>query len=97
MTDLCDPSSGDDCRNEEGDAPAIARMPSIWRWLRALSTFGLWPALRLKSSHKKQRAIRLHRMNAYLLKDMGLVRVEDEDVERLRPFLFHSREDDERR
>lgn len=77
MTDLCDPSSGDDCRDEERDAPAIANMPSVRRLLRAISIF--W----LKRPHKRQRAIRLHLMNAHLLKDMGLTRVEDEDVERL--------------
>jgi hypothetical protein len=88
MTDLCDPSSGDDCRNEERDAPAIADMPSIRRWLRALSILRLWPALRSRRVHKRQRIIRLHLMNAYLLKDMGLERVEDE--ERLRPLTSGS-------
>jgi hypothetical protein len=83
MTDLCDPSSGDDCRNEEGDAPAIADTPSIRRWLRALSILRLWPVLRPKPLHKRQRAIRLHLMNAYLLKDMGLERFDDESVRRL--------------
>lgn len=93
MTHVCDPSSGDDCRQEEGDAPAIADPPSIWRWLRALSTLRVWPALRLRRSTKRQRIVRLHLMNAYLLRDMGLARVEDEDVERLRPLTFRSYEE----
>jgi hypothetical protein len=90
MTDLCDPSSGDDCRKEDRDAPAIAGMPSIWRWLRALSTLRLWPA----TPTKRQRIVRLHLLNAHLLKDLGLERVEYLDVERLRPLMFRSREED---
>jgi hypothetical protein len=93
MTDLCDPSSGDDCRNEERDAPAIADMPSIRRWLRALSILRLWPALRSARPHKRQRIIRLHLMNAYLLKDMGLERMEDEKS--VRRLIHRSREEDE--
>jgi uncharacterized protein YjiS (DUF1127 family) len=73
MTDVCDPSSGDDCRDEERDAPAIANMPSVRRLLRALSIF--W----LKRPPKRQRIIRLHLMSAYLLKDIGLERLEDEE------------------
>jgi len=87
MTDLCDPSSGDDCRNEERDAPAIANMPSIWRWLRALSIS------RLRRPHSKQRIIRLHLMSAHLLKDIGLERMEDEESMRL--LIHRSREKDE--
>jgi hypothetical protein len=94
MTHVCDPSSGDDCRQEEGDAPAIADPPSIRRLLRALSTLRVWPALRLKHSARRQRAVRLHLMNAYLLKDMGLARVEDEDFERLGPLTFRSSEEE---
>ena len=94
MTHLCDPSSDDDCREKERDAPAIADMPSIWRWLRALSNLRIRPASRLKRSHKRQRAIRIHLVNAYLLKDIGLARMEDDDIERLRPFLFRSQEED---
>lgn len=76
MTDLCDPSPGDSGREKERDAPAIANMPSIWRWLRALST------LRLKPSRPRQRAIGLHFMNDHLLKDIGLARMDDEDAAR---------------
>ncbi|MGE3877319.1 MAG: hypothetical protein AB7F74_30535 [Parvibaculaceae bacterium] len=76
MTDLCDPSPGDSGREKERDAPAIANMPSIWRWLRALST------LRLKPPRPRQRAIGLHFMNDHLLKDIGLARMDDEDAAR---------------
>jgi hypothetical protein len=90
MTDLCDPSCGDDRRPEEGDAPAIADTPSIRRWLRALSTLRLWP----KRSARGQRAVRLHLMNAYMLKDMGLARAEDEERERLRLLMLRSHEEE---
>jgi hypothetical protein len=86
MSNLCDPSSGDTCRDEERDAPVTADMPSIWRWLRAISNLQLRQAQR----RKRQRTARLHLMNAYLLKDMGLERVEDDDVERLRPLKLRS-------
>jgi uncharacterized protein YjiS (DUF1127 family) len=93
MTNLYDPSSGEDCRNEEGDAPAIAGLPPVWRWLRALSSLRLLPVSWLKPSHKRRRTLQLHRMNDYLLKDLGLVRVEDEDVERLRALMFRSQDE----
>ena len=90
MTDVCDDtSSGDGRRNEDRDAPAIAGMPSIWRWLRALSISRLWPA----AQPRRQRAVRLHLMNAYLLKDIGLERVDDLDVERLRHMMLRSPEE----
>jgi hypothetical protein len=90
MLDLCDPSPGDNDWEKERDAPAIANMPSIWRWLRALL---IWPASRLTPSHTRQRAVRrLHLMNAYLLNDVGLARLDDE--ERVHPFVYRSREGD---
>jgi hypothetical protein len=91
MTNLCGPSSGDDCRSEEGDAPAIASMPSVWRWLRALSTLRPWPALPPRQQHVRQRIIRHHLMSAYLLKDMGLERIEDE--ESVRRLIYRLREE----
>lgn len=86
MSNLYDPSSGDTCRDEERDAPVVADMPSIWRWLRAISNLQLWQAQR----RQRQRTVRLHLMNAYLLKDMGLERVEDQDAERLRRLMLRS-------
>jgi len=93
VTDLCDPPSGDDCRDGERDAPAIANMPSIWRWLRALSSICLRPALRRKRRH---RAIRLHRLNDYMLKDIGLIRTEDNgrEHEGLHPLMLPFRRND---
>lgn len=90
MTDLCDPPPGDSGRERERDAPAIANMPSIWRWLRALSSFCLRPPRR------RHRTIRLHRMNGHMLKDIGLTRLEDDpELERLHPLLLPLRRNDE--
>lgn len=76
MTDICDPSSGDNDREKEEDAPATANSPSVWRSLRALSSS--WLGLRQLS--RKQRTLRLHRMNSHLLRDMGLTRMDDENL-----------------
>ena len=77
MTGACDPLSDDCCAKRERDAPATARIHSIWRLLRALSD---WRA-NLVTRHcarNARRVIRLHRMNDYMLKDMGLTRLDDE-------------------
>lgn len=92
MIDLCDPPPGDSGRERERDAPAIANMPSIWRWLRALSSFCLGP------SRRRHRVIRLHRMNRHMLEDIGLTRLEDSsELERLHPLMLPFRSDDEER
>ncbi len=90
MTDLCDPPPGDSGRERERDAPAIANMPSIWRWLRALSSFCLRP------QRRRHRVIRLHRMNGHMLRDIGLIRMEYEnpEYERLHPLLLPYRRND---
>lgn len=89
MTDICDPSSGDNDREKEGDAPATANSPSVWRSLWALSTS--W--LGVRQSRRKQRTPRLHRMNNHLLRDLGLIRTDDEDPKLERLFPFQRRED----
>lgn len=67
MTDICDPSSGDCDREKEGDAPATVNSPSVWRSLWALPTF--W---RRGSRRKVDRVARLHRLNEYMLRDIGV-------------------------
>jgi uncharacterized protein YjiS (DUF1127 family) len=95
VTDLCTPSSGKDGRERERDAPAIANMPSIRRWLRTLSA--LRSALYARRIARKQRRIiRLHRMNDHLLQDIGLTRLEFEESEidrLLNPLMLPDEED----
>ena len=69
MTDICDPSSSDNDREKEGDAPATVNSPSVWRSLWALSTSWLGLASRRREG---RRSARLHRLNAYMLRDIGV-------------------------
>lgn len=66
MTCSCDAPSGDDDREEPADAPAIAAiLPQARRLLRALFA-------RPHTAGEKPRLARLHRLNDYQLKDIGL-------------------------
>jgi hypothetical protein len=69
MTDICDPSCGDNDREKEEDAPATANSPSVWRSLWALSSLWLGYGSRRR---KARRSARLHRLNAYMLRDIGV-------------------------
>ena len=63
MTCSCDAPSGDDDREEPADAPAIAAiLPQARRLLRALFV----------RPHAGDGEPRLHRLNDYQLKDIGL-------------------------
>jgi uncharacterized protein YjiS (DUF1127 family) len=66
MTCSCDAPSGDDDREAPADAPAIAAiLPQVRRLLRALFA-------RPHASDETPRLTRLHRLNDYQLKDIGL-------------------------
>jgi uncharacterized protein YjiS (DUF1127 family) len=66
MTCSCDAPSGDDDREEPADAPAIAAiLPQARRLLRALF-------VRPHAGDEAPRLAKLHRLNDYQLKDIGL-------------------------
>jgi uncharacterized protein YjiS (DUF1127 family) len=92
MTGVCDPLSDDCCEESESDVPATAK---TWRLMR---TFSNWRANLIAHHHARnaRRVIRLHRMNDYMLRDMGLTRLDDERPasEKLHPLPF-CRSDDE--
>jgi uncharacterized protein YjiS (DUF1127 family) len=98
MTDICDPSPGDSDREKDRDAPAIVNPPSVWRWLRALSTLRRTLSAR-QEARRRRRLLRLHRMNDYMLKDIGLTRsdYEDPSCESLHPLMLPFRRSDEER
>jgi len=75
--DLCEPSSGDD-RKEEGDAPAIVGPPPTWRWLRALSLLQRWFAALAKEPVRIRPSLPLYRLTDYQLRDIGLALLENE-------------------
>jgi len=66
MTSSCDAPSGDDDREEQADAPAIAEaVPRARRLLRAVFAHP-------HATGEKPRLARLHRLSDYQLKDIGL-------------------------